>query len=236
MIKSGPRVIIRAWSQRNWECAGGGNGARSIWETSCWPTRGISHATDSSMTGIYYAPCDRHCDCPLMSTLAASSRMKRLRKLDNCRNETLCYKYIFFLFFVIHREMQWCHRTAKVLWSLLKIKRPWALVCQWCRGLVCIVCATKYSLRRAAMAKGWAWVYLLQEPHCDDSHNTILGDIDGYTWDSGNGFYLVWMVEHESASNMHVQRLITIPRFIILWEVLPWNLQLAVTLNKEVYN
>ena len=68
------------------------------------------------MTGIYYAPCDRHWDCPLMSTLAASSRMKRLRKLDNCRNETLCYKYIFFLFSVIHRETQWCHhRTAEGL-------------------------------------------------------------------------------------------------------------------------
>ena len=206
----------------------------SVWKTSCWPTRGISHATDSSMTGIYHAPCDRHCDCPLMSTLAASSRMKRLRKLDNCRNETLCYKYIFFLFFVIHREMQWCHRTVKVLWSLLKIKRPRAVVCQWCRGLVCIVCATKYSLRRWRRDE-------IESIYCRNL--IVMTHIIQY-WVILMGilgilvmvFILFGWLEHESALNMHMQRLITIPRFITLCEVLPWNLQLAVTLNKEVYN
>ena len=84
---------------------------------------------------------------PLMSTLTASSRIKRWRKLDNCRDETSCYKYIFCLSlsFILRRSDVTAQR-----WScdpVLKIKRPRAVVCQWLKGSVCIGCDMKYSLR-----------------------------------------------------------------------------------------
>lgn len=39
------------------------------------------------------------------------------RKLDNCWDETLYYKYIVF---AIHSEVQWCHGTVKDLRTLCK--------------------------------------------------------------------------------------------------------------------
>lgn len=83
---------------------------------------------------------------PLMSTLTASSRTKRLRKLDNCQNETLYYKYIFFLCHSFW-DVQWCHRTVK---SCDPFERSRGHR-QWCvsgpKGSVCIGCDMKYSLR-----------------------------------------------------------------------------------------
>lgn len=105
VIKSGPRVIIRTSSQRNWEQG------RSVWETSCWPTRAVSHASDSICHGFITRFLTGSESVPLMSILIGSSGINRLRKLGNYLNKTLLYKYIPFFFFChvfSDAVMSWC--------------------------------------------------------------------------------------------------------------------------------
>lgn len=108
VIKSEPKVIIKACSQKNWEQRG--KCLRNILLTN------KEHlACNWLHRTIYYVPLDRQWICPLMSTLTGSSRIKRLGILDNCRMK-LCaintFSLLSLLFFLS------CHATVKVLWSL----------------------------------------------------------------------------------------------------------------------
>lgn len=109
VIKSRPKVIIRAWEQ-----------AGSIWITSCWPAWGIWH---SSTSGVSNAPHKRHRGPSLMRMMTVSSRMKRLKKSGNCQNETFCCK-IHFLSFIAGRAQH----SETFLGSLWEIKKPQAVV------------------------------------------------------------------------------------------------------------
>lgn len=75
VIKSGPRVIIRAWSQRNWEQRG--ECLRNILLTN----NGISHATDSSMTRICYVPFDGQWICPFDEHTDREFTLQTLREI-----------------------------------------------------------------------------------------------------------------------------------------------------------
>lgn len=173
LIKSGPWVIIRASSQRNWDQRGG-----RIWETSYWPTWGISHAIQSSMTRIYYAPCDRQRISSFDERTNCDFRTKRSRKPDNCWTETLYYKYGFSLsFFVMHSEIRWCHCTVAV--PVIPFKNQEAS-----GGGVSVARKDLYAYGARYETvwdtktetdmgfNGACRVYCVQEPHFSESHLT----------------------------------------------------------------